>query len=125
LVLDAAQTAAWSNTAARRVHVDGGNRRPEGRAADDLPRVLRSSHDTMLSTRVDGVCHALASTARPPDHRHVTAAALPAGTILSARLARTAGDNGPLALPYPAAAVVGRQQGRCVLARLATTAQRF
>jgi hypothetical protein len=46
-------------------------------------------------------------------------------TILSARLALTAGENGPLALPSPVVGVVGRQKRRHVLARPATAAQRF
>jgi hypothetical protein len=56
----------------------------------------------------------------PARHRR----GLPAGTILSVRLARTAGETDLLTLPYPVEGVVGRQEGRCVLARLATKAQR-
>jgi len=59
----------------------------------------------------------------------ITVRLLPRPSLLerscSPRLARTAGETGPLALPYPVAGVIGRQEGRCMLARPATTAQRF
>jgi hypothetical protein len=48
------------------VYIDGGNRRPGGRAAGWPTPGAEQFHDTKLSTWVDGAFHALANTAGPP-----------------------------------------------------------